>query len=458
MIIHAKEQFYLNANGLLDEKSNKNPKAFWSYFCNMSTSSADGVAPPDLPLRTQHSLDIDEITEDEIKDILKSLEIGKASGEDCISHQMLKYTANSVCVLQNVLPNQTECNSLNITEYDKRCPYQSEWKIKATTACIKLSNYYCIWDDYEKEYRKKCVLRGNLDSDECFSERFQPFTFTTEGYSDCIYKKSVCVDKGLVIHHNGSTKYNRKCRCDYARGYVFVQTPQYNSSCIPSQEDCSCFKKRVNIVLGEGLNEPNNSEMAYGSDSGCEEYLADETIDQGGSNYSGVSEMAYKTDKQVTYTTCFKPLRSVRIGHIRVLICVFLIFMWKLKTNRLELFVWERLEWERVQQRILLGRRCFEASDVPKLVTEKCTRATGTVLQKSFMIVDTPGICGINEKKQDTELEIKGVFSWQLWPTYCFICNWYGRIRQDDLDSIRTFLNYFGEKAKTISYYRFYPC
>ncbi|CAG2220634.1 unnamed protein product [Mytilus edulis] len=50
-----------------------------SYFCNISTSSDDGVTPPDLLLRTQHSLDIDEITEDEIKDILKSLEIGKAS-------------------------------------------------------------------------------------------------------------------------------------------------------------------------------------------------------------------------------------------------------------------------------------------------------------------------------------------------------------------------------------------
>jgi hypothetical protein len=29
MIIHAKEQFDLNANGLLDENYN-NPKAFWS--------------------------------------------------------------------------------------------------------------------------------------------------------------------------------------------------------------------------------------------------------------------------------------------------------------------------------------------------------------------------------------------------------------------------------------------
>ncbi|CAG2224800.1 unnamed protein product [Mytilus edulis] len=134
MIIHAKEQFYLNANGLLDEKSNKNPKAFWSlvkkvmgncrstsippllnqntneisvdekekadllnsYFCNISTSSDDRVIPPDLPLLTQHSLDIDEITEAEIKDILKSLEIGKASGEDCISHQMLKYKMENI--------------------------------------------------------------------------------------------------------------------------------------------------------------------------------------------------------------------------------------------------------------------------------------------------------------------------------------------------------------------------
>ncbi|CAC5376129.1 unnamed protein product [Mytilus coruscus] len=146
MIIYAKEQFYLNANGLLDEKSNKNPKAFWSLvkkvmgncrstsippllnpntneisvvkkkkqiclthiFCNISKSSDDGVTPPDLPLRTQHSLDIDEITEDEIKDILKSLEIGKASGEDCISHQMLKYTANSYTIADAIWKTKSD--------------------------------------------------------------------------------------------------------------------------------------------------------------------------------------------------------------------------------------------------------------------------------------------------------------------------------------------------------------
>ncbi|VDI36480.1 Hypothetical predicted protein [Mytilus galloprovincialis] len=53
------------------------------YFCNISTSLNDGVTPPDLPLRTQHSLDIGEITKDEIKDILKSLEIGSDEYVGC---------------------------------------------------------------------------------------------------------------------------------------------------------------------------------------------------------------------------------------------------------------------------------------------------------------------------------------------------------------------------------------
>jgi hypothetical protein len=45
MIIHAKEQFYLNANGLLDEKSN-NPKAFWSLVKLIIGSCLSMVIPP----------------------------------------------------------------------------------------------------------------------------------------------------------------------------------------------------------------------------------------------------------------------------------------------------------------------------------------------------------------------------------------------------------------------------
>jgi hypothetical protein len=43
----------------------------------------------------QHD-DVDDINDDDVKDILKSLQIGKASGGDFISHQMLKNTADTV--------------------------------------------------------------------------------------------------------------------------------------------------------------------------------------------------------------------------------------------------------------------------------------------------------------------------------------------------------------------------
>ena len=134
MIIHAKEQFYLNANGLLDENSN-NSKAFWSlvqnvmgnyrstvipplinpvanhivanesdkanvlnnYFCYIS-STANNIDPPSLPQPTPFSLDVDDINDDDVKDILKSLQIGKESGGDFISHQMLKIL-QTLCTL-----------------------------------------------------------------------------------------------------------------------------------------------------------------------------------------------------------------------------------------------------------------------------------------------------------------------------------------------------------------------
>jgi len=46
-------------------------------------------------------------TNDEVKDILKSLFIGKASGNDHISHQMLTSTADSVCIPLCILFNQS---------------------------------------------------------------------------------------------------------------------------------------------------------------------------------------------------------------------------------------------------------------------------------------------------------------------------------------------------------------
>lgn len=97
----------------------------------------------------------------------------------------------------------------------------------------------------------------------------------------------------------------------------------------------------------------------------------------------------------------------------------------------------------------LLGHSCFRTSSFAKLVTEKCMKTTGKIFQKSVLLIDTPGICGINEKKQEIELEIKRCIQLAApGPHIVLFIIEYGRIRQDDLDSIRTFLNYFGENLK----------
>ena len=144
-IIHAKEQFFLNANGLLDEKSSTNPKSFWTlvksimgrsrsttipplidsisdelvtddlskanllnrHFCSISSVNDRNINVPDLPSKTQQSLDIDEITVAEIKDILDSLKLGKASGNDGISHHMLKFSSRTVSYPLSIIFNKS---------------------------------------------------------------------------------------------------------------------------------------------------------------------------------------------------------------------------------------------------------------------------------------------------------------------------------------------------------------
>jgi hypothetical protein len=64
-------------------------------FANSNFNNALILILP-FKLNTPFSLDVDDINDDDVKDILKSLQIGKASGGDFISHQMLKNTADTV--------------------------------------------------------------------------------------------------------------------------------------------------------------------------------------------------------------------------------------------------------------------------------------------------------------------------------------------------------------------------
>jgi hypothetical protein len=116
MIIHAKQQFFLNSNDFLDENSS-DPKLFWSlvkklmgnvgrsctmpplldtenyilcvddidkcnhlnsFLCSISNLDDNNCNPPNLELRTNSKLAIIEFTIKEISDILKSLNIKKS--------------------------------------------------------------------------------------------------------------------------------------------------------------------------------------------------------------------------------------------------------------------------------------------------------------------------------------------------------------------------------------------
>ena len=87
--------------------------------------------------RTTQTLDVDELTEEELRDVLGSLKLGKASGNDLISHQMLKNTADSVCVPLTYIFNCSLRQSI----------YPNSWKIANVFAFYKkgdkslVSNY-----------------------------------------------------------------------------------------------------------------------------------------------------------------------------------------------------------------------------------------------------------------------------------------------------------------------------
>jgi hypothetical protein len=53
---------------------------------------------PDIPSRTDALLSNMYITEHDVKDISQTLKIGKACGDDGITHQMLKSTSETICI------------------------------------------------------------------------------------------------------------------------------------------------------------------------------------------------------------------------------------------------------------------------------------------------------------------------------------------------------------------------
>lgn len=98
----------------------------------------------------------------------------------------------------------------------------------------------------------------NYNFAKCRADRYQPKAFVTNGNTDCIFQKSSCSEEGQVVCKNLSTEEDAACICDYTKGYTFVSNTMNPCYCVPSKEDCSCFKlDNISEVGKYNINKSN---------------------------------------------------------------------------------------------------------------------------------------------------------------------------------------------------------
>lgn len=98
----------------------------------------------------------------------------------------------------------------------------------------------------------------------CYKDRFQPFDFSTEKTTSCIYLKSKCSEEGqYTIINNTSHSTTADTTCGCKQGFSFISSTNIKScSCIPFIEDCTCFKKRITgeDIHGHCPSSPNGDQ------------------------------------------------------------------------------------------------------------------------------------------------------------------------------------------------------
>lgn len=159
--------------------------------------------------------------------------------------------------------------------FELQCPESSQWKFRKQI-CSKPEKYSCLYDIEKRIYIESCtentdfvkagkryVRRGGRDSNDCIGSRYQPRKFWSNINSDCEMVKSTCFETGQVTVTDGSTIEDRACRCDFQKGFVFVATHTDICSCIPSQEDCSCYRTKCHKseILTEDFHCENITNM-----------------------------------------------------------------------------------------------------------------------------------------------------------------------------------------------------
>ncbi|XP_071124484.1 uncharacterized protein [Mytilus edulis] len=140
--------------------------------------------------------------------------------------------------------------------YRLQCPDVSQRPLRASGYCTASlrSKYTCLFDTNQISFSEQCninpdfvtpgekyVITGNIRNVDCSSDRYQPFRLWSNVSGECLYTKSLCDGEGQVVFNNGSRIEDRRCRCDYTKGYKFIKRPKMNCSCKPSEEDCFCY-------------------------------------------------------------------------------------------------------------------------------------------------------------------------------------------------------------------------
>lgn len=372
--------------------------------------------------------------------------------------------------------------------YKVRCPKQSEWKYMAEATCGNLLGYFCLKNrnihiyvefckqnpdmirDITWKEGHKSVVRGNLDGEVCAIERYQPFKFKTNGNSDCVYSKSLCKDEGQIIYHNGSTTVDTHCRCDHTKGFALLSKTKQTCFCIPSTEDCSCYKKECK----------RNYKLS--PDYSCTpiDNLDDQVACNGHHKRALINVDSQLPKLKQPKRTDFSPERTFYIkngidwyclkltGVLMVAIgCIIFLFIYGFAT-RVEVQTFEEMARQKINECldielrvVVIGKVGVGKSAICNMIIEKnefesrnCMAAVTKETQSKrvdfhgqhILLIDTPGVFGNKSNKEKVEGEIKRCIKIGSPGLHAilFVMR-LGRLSDEDSYTIKTFLEYFGK-------------
>ncbi|CAC5418342.1 unnamed protein product [Mytilus coruscus] len=126
---------------------------------------------------------------------------------------------------------------LEVDLFELRCPENLQRHLRVKSFCNASSHdsYACLFDEHTDVFKESCTAQPSFVNDP-------------------------------------STTQDNNCRCDHIDSYAFLIQPRNKCYCIPSEEDCTCFRKKCpeNSSLSSDYN--CTSVLPPVNDSICKEY------------------------------------------------------------------------------------------------------------------------------------------------------------------------------------------